>query len=64
MMQASAGFFTYLVIMADNGFMPMRLLGIREEWDSKAVNSLTDSYGQEWVSYRLGVLSRGANLAG
>lgn len=49
MIQASSGFFTYLVIMADNGFYPRRLLGLREEWDSKAVNSLEDSYGQEWV---------------
>uniref|UniRef100_A0A915HJ67 Cation-transporting P-type ATPase C-terminal domain-containing protein n=1 Tax=Romanomermis culicivorax TaxID=13658 RepID=A0A915HJ67_ROMCU len=49
MMQASAGFFTYLVIMADNGFLPWSLLGIRERWDSRAVNSLTDSFGQEWT---------------
>lgn len=56
MMQASAGFFTYFVIMADNGFLPWRLIGIREEWDSHAVNSLEDSYGQQWV--RLIVPSR------
>lgn len=53
MMQASAGFFTYFYIMADNGFWPRRLLGIREEWDSHAVNSLEDSYGQEWVFNKL-----------
>jgi sodium/potassium-transporting ATPase subunit alpha len=46
--QASAGFFTYLVIMAQNGFFPSRLLGIRKAWDSKALNDLEDSYGQEW----------------
>ena len=50
MMQASAGFFTYFVIMAENGFLPRDLLGIRMKWDSKAVNDLSDSYGQEWVS--------------
>ncbi|CDW54807.1 Na+:K+ ATPase alpha subunit protein [Trichuris trichiura] len=49
MMQASAGFFTYFVIMGDNGFMPERLLGLRDEWDSRAVNDLTDSYGQQWT---------------
>lgn len=49
MMQASAGFFTYFVIMGENGFLPIRLLGLRKEWDSKAVNDLEDSYGQEWV---------------
>lgn len=49
MMQASAGFFTYLFIMAENGFKPYLLIGIREQWDSHAVNSLEDSYGQQWV---------------
>jgi sodium/potassium-transporting ATPase subunit alpha len=54
MMQASAGFFTYLVIMAENGFKPDLLLGIRKRWDSRSINDLEDSYGQEWV--KLGLL--------
>ncbi|KAJ6637038.1 Sodium/potassium-transporting ATPase subunit alpha [Pseudolycoriella hygida] len=49
MIQAAAGFFVYFVIMAENGFLPTKLFGIRETWDSKAVNDLTDSYGQEWT---------------
>lgn len=49
MIQAAAGFFVYFVIMAENGFLPNELFGIRKQWDSKAVNDLTDSYGQEWV---------------
>ena len=49
MIQASAGFFTYLVIMADNGFWPSRLLGLRKSWEAKGLNDLEDSYGQEWV---------------
>lgn len=49
MIQAAAGFFVYFVIMAENGFLPMKLFGIRKQWDSRAVNDLTDSYGQEWV---------------
>lgn len=49
MIQASGGFFTYLVIMTESGFWPSRLLGIRKQWDSRAVNDLPDSYGQEWV---------------
>ena len=49
MIQASAGFFTYLVIMAENGFWPSRLLGLRKSWEAKTVNDLEDSYGQEWV---------------
>ena len=49
MIQAAAGFFTYFVIMAENGFMPGTLFGIRELWDSQTVNDLEDSYGQEWT---------------
>lgn len=49
MIQASAGFFTYFVIMAENGFWISRLLGIRKNWDSMGVNDLEDSYGQEWT---------------
>jgi len=49
MIQAAAGFFVYFVIMAENGFLPKTLLGIREKWDSSAVNDLEDSYGQEWT---------------
>jgi sodium/potassium-transporting ATPase subunit alpha len=49
MIQASAGFFVYFVIMAENGFRPDLLFGIRKNWDSRAVNDLQDSYGQEWV---------------
>merc|ERR1719309_1298061 len=49
MIQASAGFFVYFVIMAENGFWPSRLLGIRKAWDSKAINDLRESYGQEWT---------------
>jgi sodium/potassium-transporting ATPase subunit alpha len=48
-MQAAAGFFTYFVILAENGFLPIHLLGIRKYWDSKAYNDLLDSYGQEWT---------------
>merc|ERR1712112_348799 len=49
MIQASAGFFVYFVILAENGFWPGRLLGLRRAWDSMAVNDLEDSYGQEWT---------------
>jgi len=53
MMQATAGFFTYFVILAENGFLPYDLLGIRMLWDDKMVNDLEDSYGQQWVSAAL-----------
>ena len=50
MIQAAAGFFTYFVIMTESGFTPDYIFGLREAWDSKAINDLPDSYGQEWVS--------------
>merc|ERR1712241_47591 len=49
MIQASAGFFVYLVIMAENGFRPGYLIGLRSDWDNKAINDLKDSYGSEWT---------------
>ncbi|CAH0553372.1 unnamed protein product [Brassicogethes aeneus] len=48
MIEALCGFFIYFAIMAEHGFMPSRLLGLRETWDSEHVNDLLDSYGQEW----------------
>merc|ERR1719250_526564 len=47
MIQASAGFFVYFVILCENGFWPSKLFGLRRAWDSSAVNDLEDSYGQE-----------------
>ena len=52
MIQALGGFFTYFVILAENGFLPFHLLGIRETWDDRWVNDVEDSYGQQWVSNR------------
>merc|ERR1719414_896808 len=49
MIQASAGFFVYFVILCENGFLPWDLLGLRKAWDSLAINDLEDSYGQEWT---------------
>ncbi|XP_011371380.1 sodium/potassium-transporting ATPase subunit alpha-4 [Pteropus vampyrus] len=49
MIQALAGFFTYFVILAENGFKPLDLLGIRLSWENKYLNDLEDSYGQQWT---------------
>ncbi|XP_036374604.1 sodium/potassium-transporting ATPase subunit alpha-2 [Megalops cyprinoides] len=49
MIQALGGFFTYFVILAENGFLPRRLLGIRLDWDNRNLNDLEDSYGQQWT---------------
>ncbi|PAV93747.1 hypothetical protein WR25_21591 [Diploscapter pachys] len=35
--------------MADNGFLPLDLFFLRSQWDSRAFNSVRDSYGQEWT---------------
>uniref|UniRef100_A0A8D1HXS7 Sodium/potassium-transporting ATPase subunit alpha n=1 Tax=Sus scrofa TaxID=9823 RepID=A0A8D1HXS7_PIG len=49
MIQALAGFFTYFVILAENGFKPVDLLGIRINWENRYINDLEDSYGQQWT---------------
>ncbi|NXF86279.1 AT1A2 ATPase, partial [Eubucco bourcierii] len=49
MIQALGGFFTYFVILAENGFLPGTLVGIRLAWDDRTTNDLEDSYGQEWT---------------
>ncbi|XP_065482913.1 sodium/potassium-transporting ATPase subunit alpha-1 [Caloenas nicobarica] len=49
MIQALGGFFTYFVIMAENGFWPSGLVGLRVQWDDRWVNDVEDSYGQQWT---------------
>ncbi|KAM8792383.1 sodium/potassium-transporting ATPase subunit alpha-3-like, partial [Eudromia elegans] len=49
MIQALGGFFSYFVILAENGFLPGGLVGIRLNWDDRTVNDLEDSYGQQWT---------------
>lgn len=48
-LQAIAGFFTYFWVMADNGWLPWDLFGIRADWDARSVSNMRDSYGQEWT---------------
>lgn len=55
--QAVAGFFSFFVIMAENGFLPLRLINIRTEWNSRSVNDLVDSYNQEWVRKVFSILN-------
>lgn len=47
--ESFGAFFAWFVVMAENGFLPKRLLGIRADWDDETNNELLDSYGQEWV---------------
>ncbi|KAJ3665430.1 hypothetical protein Zmor_000926 [Zophobas morio] len=46
--EAMGGFFVYFAIMAEHGFKPHQLFGLRQKWDSETINDLVDSYGQEW----------------
>ena len=48
MMQTLVGFFTFFVIMAENGLWPKYLFDLRKRWDSKAINDLLDSFGHEY----------------
>ena len=41
--------------MGENGFLPLKLIGLRAQWDDSNAY-VTDSYGQDWVRLR------GANL--
>ncbi|MBN3325748.1 AT1A3 ATPase, partial [Atractosteus spatula] len=53
MIQALGGFFSYFVILAENGFLPSQLVGIRLNWDDRTNNDLEDSYGQQWTPLSL-----------
>uniref|UniRef100_A0A671PCI0 Sodium/potassium-transporting ATPase subunit alpha n=1 Tax=Sinocyclocheilus anshuiensis TaxID=1608454 RepID=A0A671PCI0_9TELE len=49
MIQAVAGFFTYIVVMGENGFWPSYLPGLRVGWEDRSISDLEDSYGQQWT---------------
>jgi len=49
MIESFAGMLTYFVIMSENGFFPLRLLGLRAQWDAPQINDLEDSFRQEWT---------------
>jgi sodium/potassium-transporting ATPase subunit alpha len=40
MLLTGAGFFVYFVVMAENGFLPSTLFGIRAAWDLPSVNDV------------------------
>lgn len=47
--QMFAACYSYCVVMGESGFWIPRLITIRRQWDSRAINDLQDSYGQEWT---------------
>ncbi|XP_065649800.1 sodium/potassium-transporting ATPase subunit alpha-like isoform X2 [Hydra vulgaris] len=46
--ESVGAFLCYFIVMGENGFRPIYLLGLRNDWDDKTNNSLLDSYGSEW----------------
>jgi len=63
MLEASAGFFVYFVIMAEHGFFPSKLFGIRKYYDSFSLNDIGDSYGQEWTYSERKILETTCNTS-
>lgn len=61
--QASAGFFCYFVVMADYGFKPGDLLGLRSDWDDEDIENVEDSYGNQWSYDDRKLLERSAQSA-
>ncbi|XP_072947466.1 sodium/potassium-transporting ATPase subunit alpha-like [Epargyreus clarus] len=49
LIEFSAGMFAYFIVMAEHGFYPRDLFGIRQRWDNEAVSDVQDSLGQEWT---------------
>ncbi|KAM9255743.1 potassium-transporting ATPase alpha chain 2 [Cariama cristata] len=51
-MQSVGAFVTYFTVYAEQGFLPLTLLGVRVDWENNAINDFEDSYGQEWTKYQ------------
>ncbi|CAG4950106.1 unnamed protein product [Colias eurytheme] len=49
LIEFAAGMFAYFIVMAEHGFYPYQLFGIRQKWDNEAVSDVQDSLGQEWT---------------
>uniref|UniRef100_A0A8B9NZ97 Sodium/potassium-transporting ATPase subunit alpha n=1 Tax=Apteryx owenii TaxID=8824 RepID=A0A8B9NZ97_APTOW len=48
-MQSFAGFVDYFVALAQEGWWPALVLGLRPRWEDTREQELQDSYGQQWV---------------
>jgi sodium/potassium-transporting ATPase subunit alpha len=48
-LESVACYFTFFVMLGQFGFLPLRVIGIRADWENSAINNLKDSYGQEWT---------------
>ncbi|XP_069768936.1 potassium-transporting ATPase alpha chain 1-like [Narcine bancroftii] len=50
--QSFAGFTDYFTTMAQEGWYPLLCIGLRGQWEDQSLNSLQDSYGQEWTYWQ------------
>lgn len=50
MIQASAGFMTYFIVMADHGFFINDLFGLRGAWDGENY-LIINRFGELWVCF-------------
>ena len=55
--QSFAGFTDYFSAMAQEGWFPLLCVGLRSQWEDVHLQDLQDSYGQEWVSIDLDMLT-------
>ncbi|KAG9482444.1 hypothetical protein GDO78_011241 [Eleutherodactylus coqui] len=47
--QSVGAFLNYFTVLAEQGFLPYTLLGIRVKWEDTNNQDQVDSYGQEWT---------------
>ncbi|KAM4702612.1 potassium-transporting ATPase alpha chain 2 [Rhinophrynus dorsalis] len=50
--QSVGAFLNYFTVMAEQGFLPYTLIGIRIPWEKTDIQELEDSYGQEWTFHQ------------
>ena len=58
LIEAAGGFFSFSVVLTENGFWPSRFFGIRTFWDDNKINDVLDSYGAEWTYEQRKTLER------
>ncbi|KAG8143343.1 hypothetical protein E2320_000580, partial [Naja naja] len=47
--QSCAGFVDYFTAMAQEGWFPLKCVGLRAAWENDHLQDVQDSYGQEWT---------------
>ncbi|ETE66743.1 Potassium-transporting ATPase alpha chain 1 [Ophiophagus hannah] len=47
--QSCAGFVDYFTAMAQEGWFPLKCVGLRAAWENDHFQDVQDSYGQEWT---------------